>query len=80
MGYSSESILSMNYPMNTNMAGFRWFSKSLPPCALGESSLSIGKVKDFDQIVHFEQETWYIYTMSDEDLYFFYQPCDASVA
>ena len=31
--------------MNTNMTGFSWFSKSLRPCALDESSLSIGKVK-----------------------------------
>ena len=25
--YSSESILGENYPMNTNMKGFIWFSK-----------------------------------------------------
>ena len=31
--------------MNTNMIGFRWFSKILLPCALNENSLSIGKVK-----------------------------------
>ena len=35
-------VLRESYPMNTNMAGFRWFSKIF---ALGESSLSIGRVK-----------------------------------
>ena len=32
------------YLMNTNMTGFRWFSRCLHPCALEESSLSIGRV------------------------------------
>ena len=32
--------------MNINMTGFRWFSKSLHPCALDESSLSIGRVNN----------------------------------
>ena len=36
--------LSESYPMNTNMAGFRLFSKSLHPWALDKSSLSIGRV------------------------------------
>ena len=31
--------------MNTNMAGFRCFQKSLHPCALDESNLSIGRDK-----------------------------------
>ena len=35
-----------SYPMNTNMTGFRWLSKSLHPCALDESSLSIGRVNN----------------------------------
>ena len=38
-------VLIESYPMNTNMTGFKWFSKSLHPCALGESSLTIGRVK-----------------------------------
>ena len=33
--------------MNTNITGFRWFSKSLRPCALDESSLSIGNVNGY---------------------------------
>ena len=33
--------------MNTNMTGFRFFQKSLHPCALDESSLSIGRVYMF---------------------------------
>ena len=31
--------------MNTNMTGFRWFSKSLHPCAGDEGSLIIRRVK-----------------------------------
>ena len=38
-------VLSKSYPMNSNMAGFRWFSKILHSCALDESSLSYGRVK-----------------------------------
>ena len=38
-------VLSESYPINTNMRGFRFFFKSLRPCALEESSLSIGRVK-----------------------------------
>ena len=37
-------VHSESYPMNTNTAGFRWFSKSVRPCALGESSHSITRV------------------------------------
>ena len=37
-------VLSERFPMNTNMAGFRGFSKPLRPCALDVSSLSIGGV------------------------------------
>ena len=32
--------------MNTNMTEFRWFPKYLPPHAMDESSLSIGRVKE----------------------------------
>ena len=43
-GYSSESILSESYPMNTNMTGLRWFSKILLyHCALEEWSFTIGR-------------------------------------
>ena len=38
-------VLGESYPMYTNMTGFGWFSKILCPCALDESSLSIGRVK-----------------------------------
>ena len=38
-------VLSDSFQMNTNMTGFRWFSKSLCTCALDESSLSTGRVK-----------------------------------
>ena len=38
--------LSESYLMNTNMTGFRWFSKILASLCLDESSLSIGIVKD----------------------------------
>ena len=37
--------LSESYPMNTNMTGFRWLSKTLHPCALDEISLRIGNVE-----------------------------------
>ena len=33
-------VLRESYQMNTNMTGFRW---CLDPCALDESSLSIGR-------------------------------------
>ena len=33
-GYSSESILSLSYLMNTNMVGFRWLSKIVCICVL----------------------------------------------
>ena len=36
---------SESYPMNTNMTGFRWFSKSKCHYALDENSLIIGRVK-----------------------------------
>ena len=40
-------ILSETYPMNTNMTEFKMvFKKSLHSCALDESSLNIGRVKD----------------------------------
>ena len=34
--------MSESYPMNTNIAGFRWFFQNL--CALVTSSISIGRV------------------------------------
>ena len=37
-------VLSESFPMNTNMTGFRWFSKIFAICASGESSLSIRRV------------------------------------
>ena len=37
--------LSKGFPMNTNMTGFRHFSKIFASVCLGESSLSIGRVK-----------------------------------
>ena len=40
------TVLSESFPLNTNMTGFRWFSKNLATkCALDESSYSIGIVK-----------------------------------
>ena len=38
-------VLGEGYPMSTNMTRFRWFQRSLRSCALGKSSLSIGRVK-----------------------------------
>ena len=38
-------VLSESYLMNTNMTGKDDFQKYLRPCALEESSLSIGRVK-----------------------------------
>ena len=40
-------VLCESYPMNTNMIGFKWFSKILCHCALDESSLSIRRVKRY---------------------------------
>ena len=40
--------LNESYPMNTNMTGFRWFSKNFHACALDENSLSIRRVKEHD--------------------------------
>ena len=37
-------VLNESYPMNTNMTGFRRFSKNLCACAVEESSFSIGRV------------------------------------
>ena len=36
-------VLSESYPMNTNM-GLHGFQKSLHPCPLDESNLSIGRI------------------------------------
>ena len=38
-------VLSESYVMNTHMIGLDGFQKSLRPCALDESSLSIKRVK-----------------------------------
>ena len=35
-------VLSKSYPVNTNMTGLDGFRKTLRPCTLAESSLSIG--------------------------------------
>ena len=46
-GYLCESTCwSESFPMNTNMTGFRRFSKRkyLRPCALDKSNISIGRV------------------------------------
>ena len=41
--------LSESFPMNTNMAGFKRFSKNvLRSCAFDKSSLSIERVNEFD--------------------------------
>ena len=53
-------VLSENYPMNTNMTGFRCFQRFWHPCGLDKSSLSIGRVRnacisegrDFSQDFH----------------------------
>ena len=37
-------VLNESFPMNTNMAGFRWYSKIFASLCLGESSHSIGRV------------------------------------
>ena len=37
-------VFAVSYPMNTNITGFRWFSKSLHPCALDESPCRIGSL------------------------------------
>ena len=39
-------VLGESFPMNTNMTGFRWFSKR--PCEFHASSPSIGRVKVID--------------------------------
>ena len=46
MGTHLMRVPSESYPMNTNTTGFRLFSKSWLPCALDESSLKIGSVKE----------------------------------
>ena len=39
-------VLSEIYPMNTNMTGFRWFSKTIGSLCLDKGSLSIGRVNN----------------------------------
>ena len=44
--------ISGSYPKNTNITGFRWFSKLFASlCAFDKSSLSIGNVNPFMPIV-----------------------------
>ena len=46
--------------MNTNMAGFRCFhKKTLHPCALDESCLSIGRVKMYDATFCVSAAIWW---------------------
>ena len=40
-------VLSESFLMNTDMTGYNGFQKTLRPCALDESSLSIGRVKNY---------------------------------
>ena len=49
-GYSSE-ITQHELSKNTNMPGFRRFSKNLGSCTLDKSSLSIRRVKKWCQII-----------------------------
>ena len=42
---TNPRVLSESYPINTNLAGLDGLLKSVCPCALEESSLSIGRVK-----------------------------------
>ena len=45
-GYSSESILSESYPMDTNMTGFRCFSLNLcVPSLWTKVALALGGLK-----------------------------------
>ena len=46
------TVLSKSFPMNTNMTGFKWFSKVL---ASDESSLSIGWGKLADNFLSGEE-------------------------
>ena len=46
-------VLIENYQINTNMTGFRWFSKIVHPCALEESSQSIERVNQLFKELHF---------------------------
>ena len=36
-------VLPENYPVNTNMTGFKWFQRSLHPSVSDECSLSVGR-------------------------------------
>ena len=37
-------VLCKSYHINTNMTGFKWFSKEFVSMCFGKSSLSIGRV------------------------------------
>ena len=51
-------VLSESFPMNTNMTGFRWFSKIFEFLCLGQNySLSIGRVNPFNATATFVQRT-----------------------
>ena len=63
-------VLSESYPMNTNMTGFRWFSKIFVSlCLMDESSLSFGRAKcldDTDNAVW--QRTIYLWSSQKKDI------------
>ena len=42
-------VLSESYPMNTDMAGFKWFSKIFVSLWFGQNSLSIGRADDEEE-------------------------------
>ena len=49
-----KRVLNKSYPMNTNMIGFKGFSKKmLHPCATGHGSLSIRRIYQYMLIVFF---------------------------
>ena len=52
-------ILSERFPMNANMTGLDGFQKSLGPCALDKSGLSIGRVKvnEYDKVMVLSSNT-----------------------
>ena len=45
-------VLSKSYPMNTNMTGFKWFSKKYSgSCAVDVSNLGIRRVRTLPVIL-----------------------------
>ena len=47
-------VLGEGDPMNNKLTGFRWLSNILHPCALDESSLSIGRVNTMAGMLNIE--------------------------